>query len=707
MTHTDSSHKNGLQRLNAAQREAVTHVDGPLLILAGAGSGKTSVMSHRIAYLIQKHKVPPSGILGLSFTNKAAGELKERVGRLLGTDSSKGLIVSTFHSLCVRLLRVHAERIGFSRGFTILDSSDQSDVLRQILRHIKIDDRKFDPEAILFQIGKAKQRFLKPEGAEAFFLQTSRPTDEPSDYAIATASAFPRYQEQLKTLNAMDFDDLLYYGVRLLEEHADVRDHYNRQFQHILVDEYQDTNSSQFRLLELLTQKRQNLCVVGDDDQSIYAWRGADPTHILNFKKHYPAAQVITLDQNYRSTTTILDAANAVIVKNKKRHPKTLWSDRGQGETITQVITEDDRAESQWVGDEIQILKRPWSDYAILYRSNSQSRVFEEALRMRKVSYKIVGGMSFLDRKEIKDVLCYWRLVVNPKDESSLRRVINWPSRGIGKTTLQTLSTRALERGVSVYETLTDPTDAPVRGKLGIESFHKLIHDLRTELEATPMTREALAAWGKNSLARIDVKKGFEEDTDDAVQASNRLENVEELANALGQVNFDDLTGDLAPKNGLDVLREYLTRMALDAKEEEKDKDESAQNKVTLMTLHGAKGLEFPVVFMVGVEEGFLPHKRSVEEASDLSEERRLCYVGITRARDRLYLTRARQRIRYGKPLPRTPSRYIAEIPEHLMTIQNESTGPDLSSQQAIEKHEAKVTDFLAQIRGRLGEKPK
>lgn len=682
------------------------HREGPLLILAGAGSGKTRVMSFRIAHLISARGVKASNILGLSFTNKAARELKERVESLVakvsGSYACKGITLSTFHSLCVRILRTHGDRLGYDRNFTILDTGDQEDVMRQVLKSIKIDDRKFDPSLILFQISQAKNRFLSPEKAQDYFLQTKMERDEPSDAAIATASAYPRYYEKLMALNAMDFDDLLYNGVRLLEEHPDVRHDYNRKFQHILVDEYQDTNGAQFRLLKLLTEAQQNLCVVGDDDQSIYSWRGADPSHILGFGKIFPKAKTITLDQNYRSTSMILDSANAVISKNSKRHPKKLWSDRGLGEPILEIVVEDDRAESELVADEITKLKRSWGDIAILYRANAQSRLFEEALRMRKISYKMVGGMSFLERKEIKDILSYWRAIVNPSDDPSVRRIINWPARGIGKTTIQTVGTWAAEQGKPFFDSLRECPDITAKARPSVAQFVSLIQAMRAQLDATPVDPAALSVWARETLNSIAARTGLEQDHEDPAQVQQRFENIEELANGLGQMNFSDLAVEGEELKAVTVLREYLSRLALQAQDDEKDKD-SQGNQVTLMTLHSSKGLEFPVVFLVGMEDGFLPHKRTIEEGLDFSEERRLCYVGITRAKDQLFLTRARTRIRYGKAVPRNPSRFLADVPRDFMITRDESNGPDLSSKEAVEKHEARVSDFLSQIKGRLG----
>lgn len=746
-----------LNRLNDRQREAVLHGNGPLLVLAGAGSGKTSTMTYRIAHLVSARHVSPAQILGLSFTRKAAGELKERVRKLItdtaGKGAARGLTVTTFHSLCVRILRAHADKIGYNKDFTILDQNDQVDVLRQILRNIKVDDRKFDPDMILFEIGQAKNRFLSPEKAEAYFLGQKK---LPEDYAIITANAFGKYQDQLRALDSMDFDDLLYNAVRLLEQHEDVRTIYNDKFRHILVDEYQDTNPAQFKLLRMLTQKQQNICVVGDDDQSIYAWRGADPKHILEFSHHYPGARTITLDQNYRSTNTILEAANKVIAENKHRHAKSLWSDKGLGEPIEMIVVEEDRAEAEVVAEEI--LKRaqqniaghtkqlkPWKDFAILYRSNPQSRLFEEALRMRQIPYRLVGAMSFLDRKEIKDTLSYWRLVVNPKDDASARRVINWPSRGIGKTTMETINQHAVAQGISFFEALSDAPRIATRGAAGAIAFRNLIQDLRKDLEQQPLDPVALANWAKRSLEKIGVKQALEEESDDPVQFARKWENIDELANALGQLKIDEILeeqqahttpkaetptrpalteilvtpgspvlgtepvaaaapvefepGELA--NSVVMLREYLTRMTVEASDDKDEKDEQ-KDQVTLLTLHGAKGLEYPVVFLVGMEEGFLPHKRTIEEAQDFSEERRLCYVGVTRAKEYLIMTRAKNRIRYGKPVPRTPSRFLQEMPSHLIVTRDESYSPDLSSKEAQEKHETKVKDFLAQIRAQI-----
>jgi len=691
-------------RLNTNQKAAVLHFEDPLLILAGAGSGKTSVMSHRIAHLIAHRQIPPSRILGLSFTNKAANELKIRVKTLLKKNQTTAkintnlLTICTFHSLCVRILRNHAEKLGFTNNFTILDSNDQTDILKQILRHIKIDDKKFDTFSILANFSRAKNLFLNEDQAQNHFLQTSRPTDSPSDYAIATATSFPRYLEKLKALNAMDFDDLLYYAVKLLRSDESVREEYNKKYKFILVDEYQDTNGAQFNLLSLLTERQQNICVVGDDDQSIYAWRGADPTHILEFHKHFPKSKKITLDQNYRSTTHILDAANAVISKNKNRHPKKLWSNQGTGSPITEIILNDDTDEAEWVADTIANFERSWKDIAVLYRSNAQSRVFEQALRARKISYQIVGGMSFLERKEIKDTLSYFRLILNPKDDAATRRVLNCPPRGIGKTSIEQIQKTAVSQSIAFFEACKNTTLSQKKSQTALIEFTKTIDTFRAKLFELPPSLEALTNWAFDVIQNLGLKNALFEENEDVIQSQNRVENMEELIHGIGRMKVESGSNLKASE----LLREYITNLTLEAQDQEENQIDENASKVTLLTLHGAKGLEYPVVFMVGMEDGFLPHQRSIEEARDLSEERRLCYVGITRAKEDLFLTRAQSRLRYGKTIPRNRSRFLDDIPKDLLIVQDQRNGPDLSTKEALEKHEKKVSSFLDQIKGNL-----
>ncbi len=709
-----------LSKLNSRQRQAVLHGDGPLLVLAGAGSGKTSTMASRIAHLLAVRGVSPRQILGLSFTNKAARELKERVERLSGgRQATQGLVISTFHSLCVRILRADGERLGFQSNFSILDTSDQKDVLKGIFKNVNIDDRKFDLDRVLFEIGQAKNRFWSPEEAQEHFLSDTR---LPGDYGIAAATAYGHYQEQLRALNSMDFDDLIFRTVELLTRFDEVRAKYNERFRYILVDEYQDTNPAQFKLLRLLTERTQNLCVVGDDDQSIYGWRGADSAHILEFKDQFKSAEVILLDQNYRSKMSILNAANSVIRNNSKRHPKSLWSERGDGEMIQEIIVEDDRAEAQLVADEIGLRarreNRPWRDFAVLYRSNSQSRMFEEALRRARIPYNIVGGSSFLERKEVKDTLALWRTILNPRDDASLRRLLSWAGAGIGRTSLTKLSDEAFSSKSSLFEAFSKASELAPRSAQAISEFAARIRECRTKLQATPAQAPSIVEWARETLRLFGLRKSIEEESPDPVVLNVRIENVEELLHSLGQVQPADLMAEAesgvssgGPSFPERWLREFLSRMALDAQDEkdrEKEKQENEKddprNQVTLLTLHGAKGLEYPVVFLVGMEEGFLPHRRSVEEGQDLSEERRLCYVGITRARDHLLLTRAKSRIRYGKPVPRNRSRFMDEIPAELLAVEDTSTqtGPDLSSEQAREKHEERVKSFLGDIKARL-----
>jgi len=484
----------------------------------------------------------------------------------------------------------------------------------------------------------------------------------------------------------------------------------------VLVDEYQDTNPAQFKLLRLLTQKTQNLCVVGDDDQSIYGWRGADSAHILEFSHQFKGAAVILLDQNYRSKMTILKAANGVIKNNSKRHPKSLWSERGEGEALSEVIVEDDRAEAQLVADEVWLRvkreNRPWRDFAVLYRSNSQSRLFEEAFRRSKIPYAIVGGGSFLDRKEVKDTLSLWRTIQNVDDEPSLRRLLHWAGGGIGRTTLTKIGDAAFEAKISLYRAFARAPELAPRQAPAIAEFISKIESCRTKLAETPPEPTAMVEWARETLRLFELRKSIEEEATDAVQLHMRFDNVEELLHSLGQIDPNDSEKEALNEEVITSqswLREFLSRMALDPKDEkdeknEQEKKDDPKNQVTLLTLHGAKGLEYPVVFLVGMEEGFLPHRRSVEEGQDLSEERRLCYVGITRAKDQLVFTRAKTRVRYGKPMPRNRSRFMDEVPAELLMVEDTSKTktPDLSTEVARNEHEERVKSFLGDIKSRL-----
>lgn len=709
-----------LSRLNPQQREAVLHRQGPLLILAGAGSGKTNTMAHRIAYLIADRGLKPSQILGLSFTNKAATELKERVQKMVASTGKdinlKGLTVSTFHSYCVKLIRIHATRLGFNPQFTILDSGDQNDILKQVLKSIKIDDRKFDTGFLLSQFSKLKNESISTEDAQQHFLESIDTGRLHVDYAVAAASAFPKYQERLRSLNAMDFDDLLYQGQKLLSEHEDIREKVRSQLEHVLVDEYQDTNPAQFRLLELVNKPTNpNLCVVGDDDQSIYAWRGADSMHILQFTHQFPGAKVITLEQNYRSTQIILDAANKVIAENTVRHSKKLWSEVQTGPKITQLISEDDRAEAETVVDDIRskvfeshhgVLRqiRPFSDYAILYRSNAQSRAFEETLRMAKVPYQMIGGMSYLDRKEIKDLLSYWRSMINPCEDASLRRIIHWPARGIGKKTIESLHEASIKEGYSLFEALekeVKSSEAQTKIMGALKGLYDLLTGFRIELEALPLDPAAISKWANDTITKIGMEKAIREEEDSSDTAEKKIENIREMANSIALYKAQDFE---LPTNAtsLHFMTEYLARLALQSKDDLKNDKDMNADQVTLMTLHSSKGLEFRNVYLVGVEDGYLPHKRTLEENADLSEERRLCYVGMTRAKHHLTVSRARYRVRYGKKIPRNLSRFLEKIATDHFETRDETAPLDLSSVEAQEKHETRVKSFLDQLKSKL-----
>lgn len=702
---------------NKEQLEAIHHKDGPLLVLAGAGSGKTTTMASRIAHLISHHHILAENILGLSFTRKAATELRSRVVNNVrdksGPRACRGLTISTFHALCVRILRMYAEEIGFSKNFTILDEADKTELIKSILKNLNLDDRKFDTDVIAREISSAKNKFLNPERARRYFETTKK---LPEDYAIITCEVYEHYMERLKTLNSLDFDDLLFKAVELLETSEKASNYYNAKFRYILVDEYQDTNPAQFRLLNAITKKQQNLCVVGDDDQSIYAFRGADSAHILEFRNHFPGAKLITLNQNYRSKQTILDAANAVIAQNKVRHVKNLWSDKGVGELITEIVSEEDRAEAEIVAEKILELfndnaqPRTWKDFAILFRSNPQSRLFEEALRMKKIPYKIVGMLSYLERKEVRDGLAYLKLLQNPKDDASFRRVVNYPSRSVGKTALDHLNETALSTKVSLFECAQncgENNSIKIGTRESLVEFTKWIDLKKSEFESLPLDLPILTDFIRRLFQELQFRENIFKDTEDPKIAEKKWENVEELANAFGQMKLknDDGTEITSPSQ---CLTEFLGMMTLDPKEDEKDDhgEEVEKNEVTLLTLHGSKGLEYPVVFLIGMEDGILPHQRTIDEGEDLSEERRLCYVGITRAKDKLFLTRARTRIRYGKARDRVRSRYLEDIPKDLIELQNKSNGPlDPNSKEELKEHELRVKDFMSRLREQISKK--
>ena len=630
-----------LQGLNPVQREAVLHESGPLLIVAGAGSGKTRVLTHRIAHLVGTG-VSPFAILAITFTNKAADEMKTRVAALVGPVASK-MWVSTFHSACVRILRRDADRLGYRKSFTIYDQADAVRLVGYVLRDLNIDPKRFPPRTVHATISAAKNDLVS--------------VDEYTDrartiYDRRIADVFREYQKRLLAASAMDFDDLLAVTVELFRRCPDVLEHYRHRFQHVLVDEFQDTNRAQNELVTLLAKEHRNICVVGDSDQSIYRFRGADIRNILEFENSFPDATVIVLEQNYRSTQTILDAANAVIANNQLRKPKALWTEQVGGELITRYHAEDEHDEAAWITREMARLhdgaEHRWGDVAVFYRTNAQSRVLEEQLARLGIPYRVVGGTKFFDRREVKDALAYLRAAVNPSDEVSLKRIINVPKRGVGDTSVGRLDAWAAANGMSFGESLDRAAEAGVTGKAnkGIADLTKTLDDLRVMLELDDATPARLL---EHVLDTTGYRRELE--AEKTIEAAGRLENLAELVGMAQEYENVD---------------QFLEAVSLVADADEYDADEST---VTLMTLHTAKGLEFPVVFLMGLEDGVFPHIRSLGEPDELEEERRLCYVGITRARERLYLTHAWSRMLFGSTQYNPPSRFLKEIPETLTRL--------------------------------------
>jgi DNA helicase-2/ATP-dependent DNA helicase PcrA len=644
-------------QLNPPQQEAVQHGDGPLLILAGAGSGKTRVITHRIAYLIRACGVLPEQILAVTFTNKAAEEMRERVHQLLGT-SGLPIWLSTFHAACARLLRREADALRLSPQFVIYDTADQLSLIKQCAQELKIDQELYAPQAIMRRISALKNDLID---ADTFLRDAG-------DFGLeeVVARVYPLYQRALRDNAAVDFDDLLMLTVQLFRRHPDILERYQHRWRYIMVDEYQDTNMAQYHLLHLLAAKHRNLCVVGDDDQSVYRFRGANVRNILNFERDYPDAKVIKLEQNYRSTATILDAATAVVAKNPGRKEKTLWTDNARGIPIGYFCAQDEVHEAETICQNIAGLHRterlPYRHFAVFYRTNAQSRVLEDGLRRAGIPYQVVGGLRFYDRQEIKDTLAYLRLLVNPCDTLSLRRIINVPRRGIGQTTWSKIEALAAERGVSGLEALelALTTDLVHKGTLGkLQAFHELLRGLRHDaphMGVADITREVLTRTGYDAQLKMERTP----------EAQTRLENLSELVNAADE--FDRHMPGAS-------LQEFLEHTALIS-----DQDSLADDSgtVVLMTLHASKGLEFPVVFIAGMENGLFPHSRSFDEPAQMEEERRLCYVGITRAETRLFLTSAARRRIYGVEQSHTPSLFLVDIPS--VCIQDYSVQPVLTA---------------------------
>lgn len=631
-----------LNMLNPEQRQAAETLEGPVLILAGAGSGKTRALTYRVANLMD-HGVPAWSILALTFTNKAAREMKERITQLVG-EKAESAWISTFHSTCARILRRDIEKLGYTRSFTIYDDDDQGTVIKEILKRLNIDEKFLPPREVKAKISDAKNKLMGPD---EWFAKTER------DFRNQTLhDVFVAYEQRLKSANALDFDDLLLKTLELLADHPPVLESYRDRFHYVMVDEYQDTNYAQYMLVKLLTDKSRNLCVVGDDDQSIYGWRGADIRNILDFEKDYPDAKVIKLEQNYRSTANILDAANQVIAHNAGRKEKALWTEAGAGETIKLYCAGDEREEAAWVADRIRKMNRHGEEYgrmAVLYRTNAQSRVLEEMLMRAGIPYKVFGGLRFYDRKEVRDVIAYLRVIANPTDDVSLRRIINVPKRAIGDATIAELVRHAQEQEMPLFSALTDlPSSLSSRPRKCVGDFFTMMTTLMAMKDAMP-----LGTFVKQMVDQTGLMEQYQKEDSD--EARSRVENIQEFLGAVEE--FDRQTENA-------TLEDYLENVALVT---ELDQAEEEKQYVTLMTLHSAKGLEFPNVFITGMEEGIFPSGRSLMDEQRMEEERRLCYVGITRAKERLFLSRASQRMLYNQINHNAPSRFLSEIPSRLL----------------------------------------
>ena len=635
-----------LDGLNDPQREAVTHDGGPLLVLAGAGSGKTRVLTHRLAWLVETGRASSGEILAITFTNKAAEVMRGRVEHLLG-HSTRGMWVMTFHSACARILRVEAERIGYTRGYTIYDQSDSRRLIKQCLDELGVDAKRFTPAAVQRQISDAKNRLRGP----------AEYSEMVGDYFERTvAEVYALYEKSLLRMNAMDFDDLIGRTVSLFERFPEVRERYGKTFRFVLVDEYQDTNHAQYRLLQLLVSDHRNIAVVGDDAQSVYGFRGADIRNILDFKDDFPDATVVKLEQNYRSTQTVLDAANAIISNNRDQMPKTLWTDLGEGDSIVLRTLDDEHSEARYVAGEIERLVDEGlsrAEIAVFYRMNSQSRVLEDTLVRREIAYQVVGGTKFYDRAEVKDAVAYLTLLINGQDAVSFQRVANTPRRGLGQTSLSRVLTHAQTTGVSIWEAAAKPEAVPGLGKAAVKALGRFMETM----EGLRQRHQQGVPIG-DLLDAVIHESGYVEwlENERTIEAAGRLENLEELVEVAREF---DAAAD-AEDDSLDL---FLQQVSLVADADSRQDDESL---VTLMTLHNAKGLEYPVVFIIGCEDGLFPHSRSIDEGT-LEEERRLCYVGITRAMRNLTMTSARQRNVFGAQTSGVPSRFLGELPAELL----------------------------------------
>ena len=643
-----------LKGLNDKQYEAVINTEGACLIIAGAGSGKTKVLTHKIAYLMQEKNVLPWNILAITFTNKAANEMKERIIGLVG-DAAQDIWMGTFHSICVRILRKFIDRIGFDSSFIIFDTSDQRTMIKTCLKDLSIDDKMFTDRAVQSEISNAKNQMLEPEQYSVLANGDFRKEK--------IATIYELYQKRLKENNAIDFDDIINYAIKILKENADVLEYYANKFKYVLVDEYQDTNKAQFTLITLFASVNGNITVVGDSDQSIYAFRGADISNILNFERDFKNAKIIKLEQNYRCTGNILEAANSVIKNNETKYKKKLWTENEKGNLPKVYSAENEYDEGTFIVEQINRLRREeyfkYSDFAILYRMNTQSRAIEDILRREDIPYKIIGGLKFYERKEIKDIISYLRLIQNPSDNLSLKRIINEPKRGIGKTSLENIEILANQNSISMYEVIKNADQYGLnRVFINSREFISVIEELRSKKENL-----LISELIKQTLNKTGYTKALEDEN--TVEAENRIENLEEFLTVA--MEFEEESAD----NGLSEFLEGITLSS------DIDNMEQTDETVTLMTLHSAKGLEFPVVFLVGMEEGIFPGYKSISEQKELEEERRLCYVGITRAKQYLFLTCSKQRTIFGSTSCNPVSRFLKEIPKELLDGYDEAIGEE------------------------------
>ena len=633
-----------LKGLNDKQHEAVINTEGPCLVIAGAGSGKTKVLTHKIAYLIGEKNVAPWSILAITFTNKAANEMKERITNLIG-DMAQDMWMGTFHSICVRILRRNIDRIGFNSSFIIFDTTDQKTLVKQCMKDLQIDDKLFNDRAVLSEISNAKNEMIEPD---EYIAKTNNDFRKEKIGEI-----YKLYQKRLKENNAIDFDDIINFTIKILEANPDVLEYYANKFHYILVDEYQDTNKSQFTLVTLLASKHGNITAVGDNDQGIYSFRGADITNILNFEKDFKGTKIIKLEQNYRCTKNILKAANSVIKNNENKYDKKLWTENDEGNLPKVYSADNEYDEGTFIVQQIEHLKREeyykYSDFAVLYRMNTQSRAIEDILRREDIPYKIVGGLKFYERKEIKDIIAYLRLVQNPADNLSLQRIINEPKRGIGRTSLDNVSNVANSNGVSMYEVIKHAEQYGLnRVYLKSREFVEVMESIIAQKDEMPISK---------LIPLILKKTGYMKALEDekTTEAENRIANLEEFLTVA--IEFEEEFAE-------NSLSEFLEGITLSSDLDNMEEDEES---VTLMTLHSAKGLEFPVVFLVGMEEGIFPGYKSIGEEKELEEERRLCYVGITRAKENLFLTCSKQRTIFGSTTCNPVSRFLKEIPEELL----------------------------------------